>query len=100
MSLARTASVLSALTLSAASVFAPSVTADASARHFRSCTAMHTVYPHGVGRPDAHDSTSGRPVTNFRHDLALYRANNGPRNSTTGEYDLDRDNDGIACEAL
>jgi len=84
----------------ASSAVAISTPADAAVRHFKSCTAMHRVYPHGVGRPNAVDRTSGKKVTNFKHSLTLYRANNGPRNTATGEYDLDRDNDGIACEAL
>ena len=50
---------------------------------------MHKVYKHGVGKPKAHDRTSGTPVTNFKHSLALYRANKKS----------DRDGDGIACEA-
>ena len=65
---------------------------DASAvtvRSFANCTAMHRVYKHGVGRRNAHDHTSGTPVTNFYRDNALYYAN---RKS-------DRDHDGIACEA-
>jgi hypothetical protein len=63
--------------------------ADAQAREFKNCTAMHKVYKHGVGKPNAHDKTSGTPVTNFKHSLALYRANKKS----------DRDGDGIACEA-
>ena len=59
-----------------------------AARSFRNCTAMHKVYPHGVGKRYAHDHTSGTPVTNFYRSRALYRANNN----------LDRDKDGIACE--
>jgi hypothetical protein len=74
--------------------------ADAGARHFKSCAAMNRVYPHGVGLYGAHDSTSGTPVKNFERNNTLYRANNGPRNNSTGEYDLDRDNDHIACEKL
>jgi hypothetical protein len=58
-------------------------------RTFANCTAMHQVYKHGVGRRYAHDHTSGKPVTNFYHNNALYYAN---RKS-------DRDHDGIACEA-
>ena len=50
---------------------------------------MHKTYPHGVGKPHAHDHTSGTPVTNFKHSKALYRANKS----------MDRDGDGIACEA-
>jgi hypothetical protein len=60
------------------------------ARTFANCTAMHHVYPHGVGRTNAHDHvTSGTPVTNFKHSNALYAANTKS----------DRDHDHIACEA-
>jgi hypothetical protein len=100
MSLSRAAAALSVLALSTAGLVAVSTPADATARHFKSCAGMHRVYPHGVGRPYAIDRTSGRRVTTFKRSLALYRANNGPRNYATGEYDLDRDNDGISCEAL
>jgi hypothetical protein len=91
-----------AATTVAASVLTLSTTtpADAAARHFKSCDGMHKVYPHGVGRSDAVDHTSGTRVKNFYHNTTLYKANNGPRNAGTGEYDLDRDNDGIACEKL
>lgn len=61
-----------------------------TARHFANCTAMHKVYPHGVGKPGAKDHTSGTPVTTFKRSLPLYNANTAS----------DRDNDGIACEAL
>jgi|1186.fasta_scaffold996161_2 Spy/CpxP family protein refolding chaperone len=60
-----------------------------TARHFASCTAMHKVYPHGVGKPGAKDHTSGTPVTTFKRSLPLYDANTAS----------DRDTDGIACEA-
>ena len=62
--------------------------ADATAREFANCTAMHRVYPHGVGKYGARDKTSSTPVTNFKRSKALYRANS---------YS-DRDKDGIACE--
>jgi len=62
--------------------------ADASARTFKNCTAMHKTYKHGVGKSGAHDHTSGTPVTNFKRSNALYRANKKS----------DRDHDGIACE--
>lgn len=55
---------------------------------FKNCTEMRKVYPHGVGRRDAIDSTSGARVTNFFVHDALYAANAGS----------DRDKDGIACE--
>ena len=73
--------------------------ASAAARHFRSCASMHTVYKHGVGRQGAVDKTSGIRVRNFYHNTTLYLANNGPHRAGGKEYDLDRDNDGIACEA-
>lgn len=91
---AATTVAASALTLSTAT------SADAAVRHFKSCDAMHKVYAHGVGRSGAVDHTSGKKVKNFYHNTTLYKANNGPRNGSTGEYDLDRDNDGIACEKL
>jgi Excalibur calcium-binding domain len=56
---------------------------------FANCTALRQEYPHGVGRPGAVDHTSGKPVTTFTQSAALYQANAG----------LDRDGDGIACEA-
>jgi hypothetical protein len=84
------AAALSAATLLAVTFSAP-VAADAmhSARHFANCTAMHKVYPHGVGRKHAHDHvTSGTPVTNFKRSNPLYAANSGS----------DRDHDHVACE--
>jgi len=61
---------------------------QAKAREFANCTAMHNVYPHGVGKVGAHDKTSGTPVTNFKRSNALYAANTKS----------DRDHDKIACE--
>jgi excalibur calcium-binding domain-containing protein len=71
---------------------------EAKPRSFRNCAAMNKVYPHGVGRKHARDQTSGTPVTNFKRSKRLYNANNGGKNRRPGEHDLDRDNDGIACE--
>ena len=77
------------LTATAIAALAPAPDASAVVvRHFANCTAMHRVYPHGVGRRGAHDHTSGTPVTNFFRNNALYSANSGS----------DRDHDGIACE--
>ena len=75
-------------------------TADAApkARHYSSCAALQKDYQHGVGRKGAKDKTSGTKVTTFTVNDKVYGMNNGPRNKSTGEYDLDRDNDGIACE--
>ncbi len=61
--------------------------ADA-ARSFSNCSALNRVYSHGVGKPGARDSTSGKRVTNFTRSTKLYNANRSK----------DRDGDGIACE--
>ena len=63
-------------------------------RSYPDCAHLNAHYPHGAGRPGATDRTSGRPVTTFLADLPLYARNDGGK----GEHDLDRDNDGIACE--
>ena len=63
---------------------------------WQSCTKVHTKYPHGVGKANARDKTSGTPVTTFKRSTRLYnvaRSYNSQRH-----YDLDRDHDGIACE--
>ncbi len=82
--------------LAAAAVAALSIaTAAANAQaavSWKNCTSVNKTYPHGVGRTNARDHTSGRAVTNFKKSNTLYaaamRANKG----------LDRDKDGIACE--
>jgi hypothetical protein len=67
-------------------------TSAQAAVSWKNCTAVNKTYPHGVGRTDARDRTSGRRVTNFKKSNTLYaaamRANKG----------LDRDKDRIACE--
>jgi hypothetical protein len=62
---------------------------------WENCTSVHTRYPHGVGRSNAHDRTrSGtNPVTNFKRSTRLYNA------AMRANSDLDRDGDGVACEA-
>ncbi|MFB9315172.1 excalibur calcium-binding domain-containing protein [Nocardioides plantarum] len=62
--------------------------AEAAAKTYKNCDAMHRDYPHGVGKPGARDKTSGKPVTNFKVSTALYNANTKS----------DRDKDKIACE--
>jgi hypothetical protein len=67
-------------------------------RAYPSCAAMHRgIYPHGVGRTAARDRTSGAPVTTFVRSAAGYRMNDS-RVPSRHQYDLDRDNDGVACE--
>ncbi|MGI9157632.1 MAG: excalibur calcium-binding domain-containing protein [Marmoricola sp.] len=67
---------------------AHSADAATHAKEFKNCTALNHTYVHGVGRSGAHDKTSGKPVTTFKHSTALYNANKKS----------DRDKDGIACE--
>jgi len=55
---------------------------------YQNCTALNKVYPHGVGRKNAKDHTSGTPVRNFTRNNAVYSLN----------AKSDRDKDGIACE--
>ena len=80
-----------AMPLSVVVVTAPA--ADAATGIYRNCTALHTKWKHGVGKASAHDKTSGTPVTNFFHSTRQY---NVAMNRNRG---LDRDKDGIACEA-
>jgi hypothetical protein len=77
------------------------VAGAAAPRSYKSCKALNKVYPHGVGRPGARDKTSsGEPVTNFRANRTVYSYNDGRRPRDDKERDLDRDDDGIACEKL
>lgn len=69
----------------------------AKPKSYKNCTALNKVYPHGVGKKGAKDHTSGKPVTNFKVSTTIYSYNDG-KNKHKGEHDLDRDNDGIACE--
>jgi hypothetical protein len=85
-SLAGAAVVLSASAVPASAAPAP--------KSYKNCTELNKVYPHGVGRKGARDKTTGKPVTTFRVDNTLYSYNDGGFR----QYDLDRDNDGIACE--
>ncbi|CAN5536795.1 hypothetical protein BH09ACT4_BH09ACT4_25750 [soil metagenome] len=61
-----------------------------TATTYKNCTALNKKYPHGVGKPGAHDKVSGstKPVTNFKVSASLYSANKKS----------DRDHDGVACE--
>ena len=63
-----------------------------AAPSYRNCTELQKTYPHGIGRSDAKDKTSGRPVTTFRRDTPGYNK------AVNANRDLDRDRDGIACE--
>ncbi len=60
---------------------------------YKNCDALHGKYKHGVGRSDARDHTSGKPVTSFTHSTSAYNA------AVKANKSLDRDKDGIACES-
>ena len=64
-------------------------TADAAAKKYRNCTSMHKRYPLGVAKSRAAANRNvwvmGRPKVS----ASLYKANTR----------LDRDHDGVACEA-
>jgi Excalibur calcium-binding domain len=59
---------------------------------YKNCTALSKRYPHGVGRTNARDKTSGTPVTTFRRSNRVYGL------AMSYNRGLDRDKDGIACE--
>ena len=69
----------------------------AKAKSYKNCKALNKVYKHGVGKKGAKDKTSGKAVKNFKVSTKIYKLNDG-KNRRAGEKDLDRDNDGIACE--
>jgi len=72
-----------------AGLHATAAEAAKGAKTYKNCTALNKVYPHGVGKPGAHDhTTSSYKVTNFKRSKTLYRANKS----------MDRDGDKIACE--
>lgn len=81
-----------AVSVGAAVALAPVVVcatqAQAAPTRFKNCTELNKKYAHGVGRSGAKDHTTGKPVTTFTVNTALYNANTH----------LDRDKDGIACE--
>lgn len=73
----------------------------AQPRSYKNCASLNRVYPHGVGRKGARDRVSRGPrVTNFTRNNIVYAYNDGRPPRHRGERDLDRDNDGIACEKL
>ena len=73
--------VLAAVLVSSASATIPPA--------WKNCTRVHKTYPHGVGKVGARDQTSGTPTRTFKRSNALYLK----------AKHLDRDKDGIACEA-
>jgi hypothetical protein len=86
--------VLAATAIAAATPALVAITPAEAAvpAQWKNCTVVNKRFPHGVGKANARDKTSGTPVTNFRRDTRLY---NQAMNANRG---LDRDKDGIACE--
>ena len=73
--------------------FSPTASAAVPAL-YDNCTNFHKKYRHGVGRAGARDKTrSGAPgVTTFLRSTRIYNI------AMKWNDDLDRDNDGVACE--
>ena len=70
-------------------VSAEVASAAPKAKKYANCKALNKVYPHGVGRTAAaRDKTSGKRVTTFKANKAVYDLNKT----------RDRDKDRIACE--
>jgi hypothetical protein len=80
-----------AMTATVGGLAIPAAQAHSTGIH-DNCTKLNNKWPHGVGRRNAHDKTSGTPVRIFFHSTKQYRLADN-HNGT-----LDRDNDGIACE--
>lgn len=68
---------------------APAQAAAPKPVRYKNCAALNAVHKHGVAKPNARDRVkSGKPVTRFTVDAAVYAKNTH----------LDRDKDGVACE--
>ena len=86
---------LSGTPAQAAPTAAPAIILPTAAKYkFANCTALHKVYPHGVGKSSARDKVRGKtkPVTTFKRSTSLYNK------IVAYHSDLDRDHDGVACE--
>ena len=83
------------LVLASIGIASPAMAAP-TPRPYPSCAALSKVYPQGVGLKGAVDQTIGIKVRNFYVAPSAYRLNDG--RVLPSQYDLDRDNDGIACE--
>lgn len=90
----RPATLLATCVSAAAAVAASTAAAalDATPALYKNCTALNAKYPHGLGRANAKDKTSGKPVTTFKRSTALYNK------AMSHNKRLDGDKDGIACE--
>jgi hypothetical protein len=77
------------LTLALCGLHSP---ASATGGIFDNCTNFNEKFPHGVGKKNAVDHTSGTPVTTFVHSDKKYAT---AMNKNAG---LDGDKDKVACE--
>lgn len=59
---------------------------------YKNCTALNKKYPHGVGKLNAKDKTTGAPVTTFKRSTTIYNK------AMSYNKRLDGDKDAIACE--
>ncbi len=87
----RMLAVVTALGLVAIAAAPPTATAVSTKapKKYANCTELNKDYKHGVARKGARDrTTSGRPVTTFTVNNAVYALNKT----------RDRDRDGVACE--
>lgn len=85
--------IVAAAALSTAVLTVPS-TADAATLHYSSCTKLHKKFPHGVAKSTKAANREvadgyGRPATS-KKAKKIYKAN---------KSNLDRNHDGVACEA-
>ena len=105
-----TATKYSAAVLTIATAVTLTISGPAGADHqgqdrtYPTCKSLNRDFKHGVGRRGAVAQSSSERVTNFTRNTRVYLLNDGPRTPGAepgkGQYDLDRDNDGIACEKL
>jgi Excalibur calcium-binding domain len=59
---------------------------------YKKCANLNRKYPHGLGRANAVDKTTGVRVTTFKRSTKLYNL------AMSHNKRLDGDKDGIACE--
>jgi outer membrane murein-binding lipoprotein Lpp len=87
---------LATTTLAAGTVAAAVLAGTAEAKMpplYKNCAHLNAKYQHGLGKVGAHDKTVGTPVTTFKRSNRLFAL------AMSYNRGLDRDRDGIACEA-
>ena len=61
---------------------------------YKNCASFNRKYPHGLGRANAVDKTTGEKVTTFKRSNKLFDL------AMSYNRGLDRDKDRIACEKI